>query len=397
METINDVLQKEMEKYNKIIEQAEKNKNIVIEQQQQLELSNAKVAEIQQQIDDLQQKKDILQEVIDSYSRKDVKIQQEIDKLQQQKVKLQQYKDLDASKNVEIQQQIDDLYNRYNTELQSQEDLKQEINTKLQQSCDDFIEPQSKPELTNDEAAIRIQKIFQCFQIKIRRSKIPESFIKGLQEDTLKRLHLVYNFRTGEKRKFKHLLYNLSMRGRRTIINILDKTIYNSEKVVCKIPGCNDLIHPKDIDLHIEKEHLSYYSVYYVDEKDWTMSAENKAIFKAIKNQDFEEECSICRDKLNNGEEIMYLPCTHVFHKKCIKEWFKKCSTCPCCRGISTADPDLKQYNVRRYVRKSNILIRNICHEICTAEKRNHERCTRLAHEGCNRCWQHARFGNWWG
>ena len=56
METINDVLQKQLEKCNKIIEQAEKNKNIVIEKQQQLELSNSKVAEIQQQIEELHNK-----------------------------------------------------------------------------------------------------------------------------------------------------------------------------------------------------------------------------------------------------------------------------------------------------------------------------------------------------
>ena len=94
-----------------------------------------------------------------------------------------------------------------------------------------------------------------------------------------------------------------------------------------------------------------------------------KQYLKPIKNQDFEEDCAICPDKLNNGEEIMYLPCAHVFHKKCIKEWFKRSNTCPCCREISAAVPELKQYNVRRYVRNSNILIRNICYEICTAKK----------------------------
>ncbi len=313
-------------------------------------------------------------------------------------IERQQQLELSNSKVYEIQQQIEELHNECNAELQHQEDLKQEIHTISQQICVDLNEPEPviQHELTEDNAAIRIQKIFQCFQIKIRRSKIPESFIKGLQEDTLKRLHLVYNFRTGEKRKFKHLLYNLSMRGRRTIINILDKTIYNSEKVVCKIPGCNVLIHPREFEHHMERDHFG--SIHLHDWQEWTRSSENKAIFKAIKNQDFEEECLICRDNLNNGEEIMYLPCTHVFHKKCIKEWFKKSSTCPYCRGISAADPDLEQYNVRRHVRNSNILIRNICHEICTAEKRNHERCTRPTKKGCNRCWQHgSRFGEWWG
>ena len=89
---------------------------------------------------------------------------------------------------------------------------------------------------------------------------------------------MVYNFRTGEKRKCKHLLYNLSIRGRSIIIGRLRIQLYKSERVVCKIPGCNDLIRPRDIDLHMEREHLSVHYVH--DWKDWTRSAENKAIFK---------------------------------------------------------------------------------------------------------------------
>ena len=31
--------------------------------------------------------------------------------------------------------------------------------------------------------------------------------------------------------------------------------------------------------------------------------------------------CSICQDNLENGEDIIQLPCRHMFHQKCINKW----------------------------------------------------------------------------
>ena len=45
------------------------------------------------------------------------------------------------------------------------------------------------------------------------------------------------------------------------------------------------------------------------------------------------EECIICLEDLNNYELTM-LECGHVFHSKCIYEWFSKSKSmiCPICR-----------------------------------------------------------------
>jgi len=43
------------------------------------------------------------------------------------------------------------------------------------------------------------------------------------------------------------------------------------------------------------------------------------------------KECSICCEKLFTTETEK-LKCNHIFHKKCIKEWFERDNRCPLCR-----------------------------------------------------------------
>ena len=52
------------------------------------------------------------------------------------------------------------------------------------------------------------------------------------------------------------------------------------------------------------------------------------------------DDCSICLDTLTVGDEILLLPCNHVFHKNCMNEWLKEGrAVCPVCRqGIMDDD-----------------------------------------------------------
>lgn len=48
----------------------------------------------------------------------------------------------------------------------------------------------------------------------------------------------------------------------------------------------------------------------------------------------FHRECSICLEKYSYGNLIILLPCGHLFHKKCLYDWFTNSINykCPVCR-----------------------------------------------------------------
>jgi hypothetical protein len=41
------------------------------------------------------------------------------------------------------------------------------------------------------------------------------------------------------------------------------------------------------------------------------------------------EDCRICLMKFENNENILILPCLHIFHNNCIMNWLKNKKTCP--------------------------------------------------------------------
>ncbi|VDP00350.1 unnamed protein product [Soboliphyme baturini] len=48
---------------------------------------------------------------------------------------------------------------------------------------------------------------------------------------------------------------------------------------------------------------------------------------------DFEQSiCVICREEFRHRERVTLLPCKHVFHPTCIKQWLGGKGICPSCR-----------------------------------------------------------------
>jgi len=62
----------------------------------------------------------------------------------------------------------------------------------------------------------------------------------------------------------------------------------------------------------------------------------SKRVNQAFLNENKDRECSICREKFKMNEYVRFLPeCDHIFHKKCIDNWFYQSQKyeCPLCRN----------------------------------------------------------------
>jgi len=61
------------------------------------------------------------------------------------------------------------------------------------------------------------------------------------------------------------------------------------------------------------------------------------------------KECPISLEPFKDGEEIIELPCNHIFNENSIKGWLKEKHNCPVCRTelIPTKEHlEWKQYNI---------------------------------------------------
>ena len=53
------------------------------------------------------------------------------------------------------------------------------------------------------------------------------------------------------------------------------------------------------------------------------------------------ENCSVCKDDFELDQQIVNLPCKHVFHEDCLSPWLTERNSCPTCRyELPTDDPD---------------------------------------------------------
>ncbi|EKX42502.1 hypothetical protein GUITHDRAFT_111475 [Guillardia theta CCMP2712] len=63
-----------------------------------------------------------------------------------------------------------------------------------------------------------------------------------------------------------------------------------------------------------------------------------------------EATCAVCRwtEDYKYGEELLFMPCEHVFHKACLLPWLKSTNSCPVCRmTLETDDEKYEETRVR--------------------------------------------------
>ena len=65
----------------------------------------------------------------------------------------------------------------------------------------------------------------------------------------------------------------------------------------------------------------------------------DKKLCKQKENGEIEfPKCIICLLEINEGIDSILLPCEHIYHEKCIIQWFKTHNTCPLCRFEITGE-----------------------------------------------------------
>jgi len=61
------------------------------------------------------------------------------------------------------------------------------------------------------------------------------------------------------------------------------------------------------------------------------------------------KNCCICLEDQEIGATAVKLPCGHIYHPPCLKEWLEKCCTCPVCRfELETDDANYEQDRKQR-------------------------------------------------
>ena len=42
-------------------------------------------------------------------------------------------------------------------------------------------------------------------------------------------------------------------------------------------------------------------------------------------------DCAICLDSMKNGDKLILIACSHIFHSDCLRLWMEKKRVCPYC------------------------------------------------------------------
>lgn len=59
------------------------------------------------------------------------------------------------------------------------------------------------------------------------------------------------------------------------------------------------------------------------------------------------EKCAVCTDRIGSDKQITPLTkCPHFFHSTCVDKWLDMNHTCPTCRSVEDAPPQLREETI---------------------------------------------------
>ena len=105
-----------------------------------------------------------------------------------------------------------------------------------------------------------------------------------------------------------------------------NRTIVNDLSITGQSVQFNQRLYPQELDTEeqeLDLEGLEPVRIYL------SLSA-----FEQLETKRFQTSvCSVCQENYKHNQKITTLPCSHLFHRRCIKEWLTKNSVfCPLCR-----------------------------------------------------------------
>ena len=108
--------------------------------------------------------------------------------------------------------------------------------------------------------------------------------------------------------------------------------IYNKEQISLQDEPpteTEDSIDSFTLSIHSNE---SFSSLFGRNNEEIFEDLEEIEMTNEILNKNRGKNCCICLDEYVVGEKISYLPCFHLFHFTCIKEWVKNSNVCPLCK-----------------------------------------------------------------
>ena len=118
---------------------------------------------------------------------------------------------------------------------------------------------------------------------------------------------------------------NVHIRHRPLNINNLNNHIHTHNRINDNLRNnINHNHHINNFRIRIKHDHGTDAQI---------MNQLPEAFIEDVNKLDNEKKnCVICLEDFKTGDKTIILPCIHIFHNNCIKNWLKKQNSCPICK-----------------------------------------------------------------
>jgi hypothetical protein len=105
----------------------------------------------------------------------------------------------------------------------------------------------------------------------------------------------------------------------------------NQQRVFGSFPGFNLISNSNELTAFLQNVLTGLNPEHPVS--DDILSLLNEITIEDVNKLPSEKrDCVVCLCNYEVGNKVLILPCTHIFHTGCIKDWFKTQDTCPICK-----------------------------------------------------------------